>query len=68
MPIFKQHFDCILRGSKRIYAIAVQRSSCVVIFVTYWHFVCSYTLWKIVYCEDKYKYGKKKCCQHFHRK
>ena len=55
MPIFKQHFDCILRGSKRIYAIAVQRSSCEVIFVTYWHFVCSYTLWKIVYCEDKYK-------------
>ena len=53
MSIFKQHFDSILRGSKRIYAIAVQRSSCEIIFVTYLHFDCIYTLWKIVYCEDK---------------
>ena len=38
MPIFMQRFACILRGSKRIYVIAVQRSSCEVVFATYWHF------------------------------
>ena len=43
MPIFKQHFVCILRGSKRIYVIAVKRPSCEVLInkenpiVTYYY-------------------------------
>ena len=44
MPIFKQHFDCILRGSKSIYVIAVIRSSCEVVFVIYLHSDYSYNL------------------------
>ena len=44
MPIFRQHFDCTLQGSKRIYVIAVQRSSYEVVFATHCHFDYSYNL------------------------